>query len=212
MTDGLLVHIISSVISGAFLVVALNPFDVITTRMYNQKTENGKGNTTTLPVFYNNNSTNHMRVYRNTVQRLAGLRYQSVKDRRDVRNVQGIDSSLCTHCTTYNHDICVVGATEKTGGCFGFLLSFVVVVVCFLCLYSKSCKILKTERETKLCFCFACSLQQYLGIVWCWCLLSVVVVLGFFRSFATASKIIRKSVGCNCHVAETSWERPAWSV
>jgi solute carrier family 25 protein 34/35 len=43
LQDGLLVHVMCSVISGIFLVLALNPFDVITTRLYNQKYENGKG-------------------------------------------------------------------------------------------------------------------------------------------------------------------------
>lgn len=41
--DGPFVHIGASIVSGIFLVLALNPFDVITTRLYNQKVEGGKG-------------------------------------------------------------------------------------------------------------------------------------------------------------------------
>jgi len=41
--DGLPVQILSSIIAGITMSLALNPFDVITTRMFNQKVENGKG-------------------------------------------------------------------------------------------------------------------------------------------------------------------------
>lgn len=41
--EGLHVQVLSSIIAGGLLVLALNPFDVVTTRMYNQKYENGRG-------------------------------------------------------------------------------------------------------------------------------------------------------------------------
>jgi solute carrier family 25 protein 34/35 len=36
-------HVAASLVSGVGLVVAMNPFDVVATRLYNQKVEGGKG-------------------------------------------------------------------------------------------------------------------------------------------------------------------------
>jgi len=41
--EGLPVHVVSSIIAGAIMVLFLNPFDVVTTRMYNQNYVDGKG-------------------------------------------------------------------------------------------------------------------------------------------------------------------------
>ncbi|GBB84964.1 hypothetical protein RclHR1_11550006 [Rhizophagus clarus] len=42
--DNILVHVLSSLVSGFCVCIAMNPFDVITTRMYNQKVDqSGKG-------------------------------------------------------------------------------------------------------------------------------------------------------------------------
>jgi solute carrier family 25, member 34/35 len=43
LIDGVLVYFLSSLISGFFVTVAMNPFDVISTRIYNEGTKNGKG-------------------------------------------------------------------------------------------------------------------------------------------------------------------------
>jgi hypothetical protein len=36
-------HVAASLVSGVGLVIAMNPFDVVATRLYNQKVEAGKG-------------------------------------------------------------------------------------------------------------------------------------------------------------------------
>jgi solute carrier family 25 protein 34/35 len=41
--EGIHVHIGASIVSGIFLVLVLNPFDVITTRLYNQEVKHGVG-------------------------------------------------------------------------------------------------------------------------------------------------------------------------
>eukprot|EP01116_Phalansterium_solitarium_P000266 TRINITY_DN10168_c0_g1_i1.p1 TRINITY_DN10168_c0_g1~~TRINITY_DN10168_c0_g1_i1.p1 ORF type:complete len:310 (-),score=41.41 TRINITY_DN10168_c0_g1_i1:19-948(-) len=42
MADDVRLHLVASLIAGAMLAVALNPFDVVTTRLYNQQIEVGK--------------------------------------------------------------------------------------------------------------------------------------------------------------------------
>eukprot|EP01129_Flabellula_baltica_P009680 TRINITY_DN3994_c0_g1_i1.p2 TRINITY_DN3994_c0_g1~~TRINITY_DN3994_c0_g1_i1.p2 ORF type:complete len:129 (-),score=24.28 TRINITY_DN3994_c0_g1_i1:108-494(-) len=41
--DGTQTHLLASMFSGVMLVIAMNPVDVISTRLYNQPVENGKG-------------------------------------------------------------------------------------------------------------------------------------------------------------------------
>jgi len=43
ISDGLPAYLLSSIIAGICLSIALNPFDVVTTRLYNQKYVNGVG-------------------------------------------------------------------------------------------------------------------------------------------------------------------------
>jgi len=43
MDNNIYAHLAASLVSGVGLVIAMNPFDVVSTRMYNQKVESGKG-------------------------------------------------------------------------------------------------------------------------------------------------------------------------
>jgi len=43
LPDNVAAHMAASLVSGVGLVIAMNPFDVVATRLYNQKVESGKG-------------------------------------------------------------------------------------------------------------------------------------------------------------------------
>jgi len=43
LKDNVYAHFAASLVAGLFVTTAMNPFDVISTRLYNQKVENGKG-------------------------------------------------------------------------------------------------------------------------------------------------------------------------